>query len=130
MKIKLVYFIPALVWFVIANILFLMPGEDVPSYSFFDEIYFDKWVHAGLFGGLIFLLAYGLIKSGRLTKKLLIKISITCVLYGVFIEFLQKYVAIDRDYDVNDMMADTAGCAIGYVAAMWLQRRFAKNKPL
>jgi len=130
MKIKATYFIPAFIWFVIANILFLMPGEDVPSYSFLDEIYFDKWVHAGLFGGLTFLIAYGCIKSGRLTKKLLIKISIACVVYGIFIEFMQKYVAVDRDYDVNDMIADTVGCALGYIATIWWQRRFAKNKPL
>ena len=55
MKIKPVYFIPAIIWFIIANILFLMPGSDVPHISFLDEIYFDKWVHAGLFCGLIFL---------------------------------------------------------------------------
>ena len=49
MKIKVLQFIPGIIWFIIANILFLMPGPDVPSISFLDEIYFDKWVHAGLF---------------------------------------------------------------------------------
>ena len=131
MKLKLLQFIPAVIWFIIANILFLMPGPDVPSIPFLDKIYFDKWVHAGLFFGLTVLTAYPFMKVGRASKKLLIKISIAFVFYGVLIEFLQKYVAYERDFDVNDMIADAFGCVIGYVAANWLAQRIAeKNKPL
>jgi len=131
MKIKTIYFIPAIIWFIIANILFLMPGPDVPSISFLDEIYFDKWVHAGLFCGLTFLTIYPFIKAGRFSKSLLIKISITYVLYGVLIEFLQKYVAYERDFDLYDMFADATGCLFGYIACNWFQRRVTKkNKPL
>jgi VanZ family protein len=108
-----------------------MPGPDVPSIAFLDKIYFDKWVHAGLFFGLTFLTAYPFIKVGRATKKLLIKISIAFIFYGVLIEFLQKYVAFERDYDVHDMIADSVGCILGYIAANWLrQRSIEKNKPL
>jgi len=129
-KIKVIQFIPAVVLFIIANILFLMPGPDVPTISFLDEIYFDKWVHAGLFFGLTFLTVYPFIKAGRSTKKLLIKISIAFALYGVLIEFMQKYVAYERDFDVNDMIADAVGCLAGYIAANWFIKRLAKNKPL
>ena len=130
-KIKIIYFLPAFIWFIIANFLFLMPGEDVPTWPFLDEIYFDKWVHCGLFFGLTFLTAFPFIKALRLSKKLLIKISITFALYGVLIEFLQLYIAIDRDYDVLDMIADAIGCGIGFIAANWLWKRaLQKNKPL
>ena len=131
MKIKPVHFIPAIIWFIIANILFLMPGPDVPTVSFLDEIYFDKWVHAGLFFGLTFLTAYPFIKTEHFSKRLLIKISIAFALYGVLIEFLQKYVAFERDFDVFDMIADAVGCLIGYITVIWLHRRITeKNKPL
>lgn len=133
MKIKPLLFIPALIWFIIANILFLMPGPDVPSIGFLDKIYFDKWVHAGLFCGLTFLTAYPFIKVGRCSKKLLIKISIAFALYGVLIEFLQKYVAYERDFDVFDMVADATGCLIGYVIVQWFKAKYklwTKNKPL
>ncbi|MBV9961912.1 MAG: VanZ family protein [Parafilimonas sp.] len=131
MKIKPAYFIPAIVWFIIANILFLMPGPDVPSVSFLDIIYFDKWVHAGLFCGLTILIAYPFIKAGYFSKRLLTKIAIACALYGVLIEFLQKYVAFERDFDVFDMLADAIGCVIGYFAANRLYRWITeKNKPL
>jgi VanZ family protein len=130
-KIKALQFIPAVIWFIIANILFLMPGPDVPTISFLDVIYFDKWVHAGLFFGLTFLTAYPFIKAGRSTKKLLIFISIAYALYGILIEFLQKYVAYERDFDVNDMIADAVGCFLGYIAANWFIKKLAKkNKPL
>jgi VanZ family protein len=131
MKIKSAQFIPAVVWFIIANILFLMPGNDVPTASFLDKIYFDKWVHAGLFAGLTFLTAYPLIKSGNSSKKLLIKISIVYAVYGVLIEFAQRYLAYERDFDVNDMIADATGCVIGYIICNWFIKRLAKkNKPL
>jgi hypothetical protein len=131
MKLKLSQFLPAIIWFIIANILFLMPGDDVPTSSFLDEIYFDKWVHAGLFGGIVFLTAYPFIKMGRLSKKLLIKISIAGICYGIFIEILQKYVAIERDFDYTDILADAVGCLLGYLASLWLQRKILeKNKPL
>ena len=130
-KIKILQFIPAVIWFIIANILFLMPGPDVPTISFLDVIYFDKWVHAGLFFGLTFLTAYPFIKAGRSTKKLLIFICIAYALYGILIEFLQKYVAYERDFDVNDMIADAVGCFLGYIAANWFIKKLAKkNKPL
>src|SRR5258708_696591 len=98
MKLKAVYFIPSIAWFVIANILLLMPGKDIPDVSFLDEIYFDKWVHIGLFSGLTFLTAYPFIKAGLATKKLLTKIIITYIIYGILIEFMQKYFASERTF--------------------------------
>lgn len=131
MKIKPISFIPAFAWFIIANFLFFMPGEDIPEVTFLDEIYFDKWVHAGLFAGLVFLTAYPFIRSFRASKTLLIKISITYALYGVLIEFIQKYFTSDRSFDYTDMLADAFGCFIGYFFSRWIVRKYAeKNKPL
>ena len=130
-KVKSTQFIPAVIWFIIANILFLMPGDDVPSVGFLDAIYFDKWVHAGLFFGLTILTVYPFILGGHFTKKLLIKVAIIYIFYGVLIELLQKYVAIDRDYDLKDVIADSTGCLLAYFAGIWLNRKIQeKNKPL
>ncbi len=131
MKLKLIYFLPLVVWFTIANILFLMPGNDVPHISVLDKLYFDKWVHCGLCCGLTFLTAYPFIQSGRCTKKMLIKISIAFTIYGILIEFMQKYFAYQRDFDVKDMVADAIGCLIGFILANKLmQHKTQKNKPL
>ena len=62
---------------------------------------------------------------------MLTKISIGFAIYGVLIEFAQKFLASQRDFDVNDMVADAVGCAIGFIACNWLVRRInTKNKPL
>ena len=127
MKLKTVFFIPAIVWFIIANVLFFMPGQDLPTTSFLQEIYFDKWVHIGLFSGLVLLTAYPFIKAGRCTKKLLIKIVIIFIIYGVSVEFIQKYFASDRSFDVTDIMADTVGCFLGYLASGWFIQRIKKK---
>jgi len=130
MKIKVIQFIPVVIWFIIANILFFMPGQDLPSSGFLEEIYFDKWVHIGLFSGLTFLTAYPFIKARNSTKKMLIKISILFVMYGVSVEFIQKYFASERSFDISDMIADTVGCFFGYVASVWLIQRLRKKSAL
>jgi VanZ family protein len=131
MKLKPIQFIPALTWFIIANILFLIPGDDLPSSGFLEKIHFDKWVHIGLFAGLTFLTALPFIQSQQCSKKLLTKIIIAFIIYGVFIEFLQKYIAYDRSFDVTDMIADAVGCVMGFYISRWLiQRLTKKNKPL
>jgi VanZ family protein len=132
MRLKITQFIPVIAWFIIANVLLLMPGKDLPEVSFLDLIYFDKWVHIGLFAGLTFLTALPFIKTNRINQKVIIRIVISYILYGILIEFVQKYFASDRSFDVTDMIADTAGCLLGYLASNWLQRRRVskKNKPL
>ncbi len=131
MKLKSSLFIPVITWFIIANILFFLPGEDLPEVTFLDKIFFDKWVHIGLFAGLVFLTAYPFIKEGICNKMLLIKIITFFVIYGVLVEFIQKYFASDRSFDYTDMIADACGCIAGSLFSMWVVRRFAKkNKPL
>lgn len=131
MKLKPLLFIPIVAWFIIANILFFMPGQDLPESTFLNDIYFDKWVHIGLFAGLNFLTALPFIKSYRATKSLLIKIAITYILYGILIEFIQKYYASDRSFDYTDMIADACGCLLGYLISNWFIKKLAqKNKPL
>lgn len=104
-----------------------MPGQDLPGSSFLEEIYFDKWVHTGLFAGLVFLTAYPFTKAKRSTKKLLIKISILFIIYGVSVEFIQKYFASERSFDITDMIADTIGCWFGYLASVWFIQRLRKK---
>ena len=96
-----------------------MPGADLPKVSFLDQIYFDKWVHIGLFGGLTFLAGFPYIRVGSATGKLLIKIGTIFIIYGVLMEFVQKYFASQRSFDISDMIADAAGCFMG----VWISNR-------
>jgi VanZ family protein len=126
-KLKFSLFIPAILWFIITTVLLVLPGPDIPSVGFLDIIYFDKWVHAGLFGGMTFLFSLPFFWKLNATKKLLIYIAIVCVLYGVAMEYVQKYIAFERDFDYFDMVADGVGCIIGYFASAILKRRLEKK---
>ena len=131
MKVKFVHFLPAIVWFLIIFILLMLPGKDLPKEDFLSGIYFDKWVHAGLFGGLVFLFNYPFRNNIGYKSSFYISIVIAAIIYGIAMEFAQKYLTADRDFDVNDMVADAAGAILGYLffrlVVVKLQR---KNKPL
>lgn len=136
-KLRYTWFIPAIVWFIVTTVLLVLPGPDIPSVGFLDKIYFDKWVHAGLFSGMTFLFSYAFIKMQSATKKMLIYIAIACAFYGVLMEYVQKYFAFERDFDYLDMIADAVGCITGYFLSMLVKnkkqiknRSIIKNKPL
>ncbi len=127
MKLRFILFIPAIIWFIITTVLLVLPGPDIPTISFLDIIYFDKWVHAGLFGGLTLLFSYPFLKANRAAKKLLIYIAILSALYGVALEYVQKYAAIERDFDYFDMLADGVGCLISCWFCLYLKKRFVNK---
>ncbi len=127
MKPRFTLFIPAILWLLITTFLLVLPGPDVPSISFLDIIYFDKWVHAGLFGGMTFLFGFPFIKIGTATKKMLIYIAILSAFYGIAMEYVQKYMAFERDFDYFDMVADSVGCIIGYFGGIILKNRFDRK---
>ena len=77
---------------------------------------------------------YPFFRGLKATKKLLIYLAIASALYGVAMEYVQKYFAIDRDFDYYDMLADAAGCVIASFLLVYIQRKvreiYIKNKPL
>lgn len=119
-KIPFKYFLPGIAWFFIVGILTLMPSTDVPQVTWMDNIpNFDKLVHACLFGGLAFLFCLPFINA-HLSKKqkinYLIRIGLAAIIWGITIEFLQKFYAVGRDFDLLDWAADS----VGVIIALWL----------
>ena len=132
MKLKILSFLPALGWLIFTIILLVMPGSDLPEEPFFEIIYFDKWVHIGMFGILTFLWCLPLLKSKNGSAKLFLLIALCSIIYGVLMEFVQKYLAFERDFDLLDIIADSVGSIL---ALIWLfyflrRRQSVKNKPL
>ena len=119
-KIPFTYFLPGIAWFFVVGILTLMPASDVPQVSWMDNIpNFDKLVHAGLFGGLAFLFALPLLKSHLSERQKInysLKISLAAIVWGITIEFLQKFYVPSRDFDLLDWAAD----AVGVIIAFWI----------
>ena len=116
---KVVYFAPAIIWFVISVILLTLPGNDLPHNSFFDLPYFDKYVHFGMFFLLTFLFCFPFSKESArssTTHGVFYKIVFFVILYGILMEFVQKFFAIQRTFDVMDILFDSLGSVAGLFA--------------
>ena len=112
-----------LVWvifeFVLIFILLRMPGSDIQGTSWMSLIlnlpYADKVVHMGLFGSLALSIfshfeQYSSISFQSIRTKALSLIA--CILYGIGMEYYQKYFVPSRSFDVIDMLADAIGALL------------------
>jgi VanZ family protein len=105
-------------------ILFFLPGSAFPNENWLDAIYFDKMVHIGLFAVLMFLWRSSFNLEVNNYNLLLL---FSALLYGVTVEFIQKYWIPNRSFDLYDVLADMTGSVLGLI--IWL-RVYRKNKPL
>jgi VanZ family protein len=126
MKPQIVSFIPGIIWTMIIFVLLVMPGSDIPSNDFFELIYFDKWVHIGLFSILTILWIYPFLGSISRSAGVFVIISLSSITYGVVMEFIQKYFATNRSFDLTDILADSIGTCLGLVLII----KFSKQKEI
>lgn len=111
-KISIKKFLPGIAWFFIVLVLTTLPGSDIPKAPWLEKIYFDKWVHIGMFGGLTFLFCWPFNKSNFSSQQrsaYFIKIAIAASIWGLTIEFIQKFYIPTRSFDLLDWAADSFG---------------------
>jgi len=51
-------------------------------------------------------------------KNIFLYLGIGWLMYGIGMEFIQKYFIPNRSFDVGDILADATGCAIGVLYSM------------
>lgn len=125
---KISWFLPGIVWLIFSTILLLLPGDDLPSTGFFGIEHFDKIVHLGMFALLTTLFSLPYLKSDLTKRKFRIasiSIALIIILYGILMEYAQKYWATERAFDFIDILFDSAGSIIG---ALVMNTRFAYKK--
>lgn len=114
--INLKKFLPGIAWFFLVLILICLPGDDLPKVGdWMSAIYFDKWVHVGLFSILAFLFMIPFCNSDiPLTIKwsFIIKIAISISIWGLTTEFIQKFFIPGRSFDLLDWAADSVGVVL------------------
>lgn len=115
---------PALFWTVLIFVLLTIHVEPMNKGSFLNIPHLDKVVHVFLFGILVYLWAryYLPASSPWAFKKLIIKVFVLSCLYGIGMEFYQKYFTA-RNFDLGDIMADIAGSGIGYLALLLYKKK-------
>ena len=114
-------------WLIVSTILLTLPGTAFPKENWLDKIWFDKWVHIGMFTLMVFLWCLAMLKmdfAKAKLKKNFVVIAILCLLYGIGMEFVQKYFIPNRSFDTGDIIADAVGCLTGLLYSI---RRYKKN---
>lgn len=123
-------FVPGSIWFLIMCVLLFMPGTDVPKAdNWMEKIFFDKWVHSGIFGLLTLLWMWPVAKSNLPDKQKKINFLIIAFLFiawGLSTEFIQKYYCTSRGFDLWDWAADTFGITVAYIIIRF--KIYPKNK--
>lgn len=120
--------------FVLIFILLSLPGNEFQDHtSWISKLmqlpYADKIMHMALFGSLAISIffhfeisKYHALKSTRAKALALI----VCIVYGIALEYYQKYYAPSRGFEVLDMLADAVGAICALPLFELLKNRFSK----
>lgn len=113
-------------WLIISTLLLTIPGKAIPQENWLGKIWFDKWVHIGMFGIMIFLWCWAIqriVSDKTKLKNIFVFIALLCLAYGIGMEFVQKYLVNNRSFDTGDIIADAVGCVTGLIFSI----RYIKN---
>ena len=116
---RLFYFVPAVLWFIVTIILLTLPGNDLPHSPLFNLPYFDKCAHVVMFFLLttLFCFPFSTIKAKQsYITRVFLKITLCVISYGIIMEFVQKIFTSTRSFDVIDILFDSVGSLSGLVA--------------
>ncbi|MES2847606.1 MAG: VanZ family protein [Bacteroidota bacterium] len=120
-SLRFIQFLPGIAWFLFVLVLICLPGDDVPEGpDWFNIPEFDKIVHAGLFGGIVFLFCMPFKKNATPKPNklnLFIKIAIATIVWGITTEYIQKFFIPGRQFDLVDWAADSAGAIIAFLVS-------------
>lgn len=116
----------ATAWAILILVLCLMPGSALPAWHWADLFSVDKLVHFSLFLVLAVLLAQGITlrTAGRTTLISPVLLAfLLAAAYGAFTELMQQLPALGRRGDLNDLLANALGAAVG---AVYFHRKLGK----
>jgi VanZ family protein len=102
----------SIIAFITLTVLLVIPGDAFPEDKLFGRIFLDKIIHVIIFGGMMFCF-YMWRNNTSASKKLLI----AGIVYGILMEFVQKYFCYHRAFEYTDMVADAIGCLLAYLVA-------------
>ncbi|MDZ4794533.1 MAG: VanZ family protein [Bacteroidota bacterium] len=120
-------FLPGICWLIISIFLLTIPGTAFPQENWLNKIWFDKWVHIGMFAIMVLLWCWATLRlniEDQKRKAVFIGLALLSLLYGIGMEFVQKYCVTNRSFDSGDIIADGVGCVIGLFYSLG---RFKKN---
>ncbi|RYY41108.1 MAG: hypothetical protein EOO08_03110 [Chitinophagaceae bacterium] len=112
-----------LFYFLICCYLFFTSGSQFPKEDWLDRIFFDKWVHVGLFALLTVLLVWSEFVQGNNQGRW---VAVAGIVYGALVEVVQGLWVPFRSADIFDFLSDS----VGVLLALYVLERRKKSKPL
>lgn len=106
-------------YIIFITLLFSLPGSAFPSDDWMSRIWFDKWVHIGIFFLLAILFGWTFLNL----RNRWIFFFVSAAAYGLFIEFAQDSFIPNRGFDIGDWVADL----VGIVTGILVFRRYGKK---
>jgi len=108
-------------------ILLSLPSDNFSNHAkWFGDLPIDKIVHVLLFGSLSMSFFVHFERGNKpflKTVRAKALILIFCILYGIAMEYYQKYYVPSRGFEVSDMLAD----AVGAILALPLFEKLKKS---
>ena len=134
-KISFKKFIPGIAWFFIVLLLLCaFPGKDLPKVDWLTNIdYYDKVVTYWCIWVLTVLFCWPFYKSSFNKQERLqyfLKIAIVASIWGLTMEFIQKFFIPGRSFDLLDWAADSLGAFIAYFLVLPKDKYSVSNKLL
>ena len=117
-RLKVVKFLPAIIWFIISLVLFTISPPKLPDEEIFKIPHQDKIIHSIIFFLLVYLFCrpFKVIEMPKAkVASWFLSIALYGLVYGISVEFIQKYFVSNRSYEIWDIVADAIGCLIGYL---------------
>ena len=110
---------PGLAWMFLVLILSGFPGNYIPQVtSFWDWLGPDKIVHLVMYSVMVCLLIPGLKRQSKflwLSRHAVFAGMGIGIVFGFFMEVLQKYLFIGRSGNLYDVVANILGCLLGLI---------------
>ena len=72
----------------------------------------------GLFGAMVFLWCRVLAKIFGGRTSYFLQLTLYFVVYGIVMEFVQRYFIPNRSFDIGDLGADAVGSLAGYLLSV------------
>lgn len=117
---------------VLVFILLSIPGNSFHTPSrWFGDFPIDKLVHILLFGSLalsFFVYFEKANKQNLQSVRAKALVLIFCILYGIGMEFYQKYFVPSRGFEVSDMLADAIGSLLALPVFYGINKYQNKHK--
>ena len=116
----------SLLWAALILVLYVLPGDELPTYAEWDFLSLDKLVHMGLFAAMALFLKIGLKRQSASGKARTFAGYFAvgfAIVYGVILEAIQSQVAPGRYSDVQDALANVFGAILGTVIYRFIYRK-------